>query len=101
MPAPFRVSYSAAMLAEVKRLFIRAREVGLDKEFLAALAKVHDALEQQPLDFGDPAFGLHFAKIRIRHEIVRPILVYWGVHEESSTVYLKSIELWPGLPEAS
>ena len=29
------------------------------------------------------------------HEIERPLVVYWGVHEDKPVVFLKALELWP------
>lgn len=99
MPPPFHVAYSGTIISQVKKLLAEAKDLGIDKAFRAALARIHHELRNRPLDFGDPSHNLPHAELHIRHEIVRPNFVHWGVHEKSSTVFVKSIELWPGLPQ--
>jgi hypothetical protein len=92
---PFRVIYSQAIIAKIHELHAQAKLLGIEKVFLAALRMIQDRLSQDPLDYGDPAYSLHHAKLKVRREVVRPLVVYWGVYEEKSLVFLKSVLLWP------
>jgi hypothetical protein len=95
MPPPYRVIYSKAMVARIKEIHSLAKEMGIESEFLGALKEFDSRLTQDPTEFGDPAFTLHGLDIQIRHQIIKPLVVYWGVRKEKSLVFLKTIEIWP------
>jgi hypothetical protein len=95
MPPPYRVVYSKAIVAKIKELHATAKELGMEETFMASLRAIDSRLTNDPTEFGDPVFTLHSADLRIRYQIVKPLVVYWGVNDKNSLVFLKSLELWP------
>ena len=95
MPPPFHIVYSKAIVAKIKELHVLAKEMDMEEIFLAALRVFDARLTQDPMEFGDPAFTLSLMDLKIYYRIVKPLVVYWGVNEKKSLVFMKTIELWP------
>jgi len=87
----FHVEASGKVLGELNAIRLRAKKAGKGQRFLAALRAIHDRLQKNPKEFGEPLFRLPALKIVVYVGIVNPLVVQYGVHEEKPLVLLRGI----------
>jgi hypothetical protein len=93
---PYRLSYSEAVRLRVVALQEAAVRSGCRAELAAALRTMLDKLVHEPLTWGDIQFEYHAAKLA-RYQRTGPlIIVLYGVHHASRTVYLQEVKPTPG-----
>jgi hypothetical protein len=82
------------MVAEQFRASLRhARETGRQSIALQAAKWIVEELERTPLEFGESRENYTGAKLQLRIGFARPFAVRFGVHVESKTVFIGSIDL--------
>ena len=60
------------------------------------VAAYRDAVEQlrkRPARFGEPLYRLPALRMEVRHAVLRPIAVQFGVCEDRPLVFIKSVTL--------
>src|SRR5262249_49385858 len=98
---PYKVGKYDGVTKQIRTLFDLATLAGIRESYLAALAKMIEHLENEPLEWGDPLYrktnpvGLVFAGLWGRSPVPSP------VHEPQHAVLIISIEPlfeWPVRP---
>src|SRR3954464_15583578 len=87
MPAEFKIVYSAVVKAKIKELHFKAIARGDVQAFPAALVAIDQDLRTRSRTFGEPLYNLH--NLQIRMGARRPVVVYWGVHDEEPVVFVR------------
>ena len=89
-PHFFKIIVSQFVSQQIKAQYARARFLGQGPQFRTILANLEKRLSQDPKEFGEPLFDL--ATMQIRHGIVLPIHVQYGVHVDRPFVFLRLIQ---------
>jgi hypothetical protein len=87
----FKVIISGRLKRVIEELHGQAAQLGLGREFLATLRKIHHNLETNPRTFGDPLFRLPSMKLLVYHAMVSRVAVDYGVHDENKLVIVRNI----------
>ena len=91
--ARYRVANSAMVGERFRACLLVARDTGRYSVALRAAQWIVEELERTPLEFGESRENYPGAKLQLRIGFARPLKVRFGVHEESKTVFIGSIEL--------
>jgi hypothetical protein len=92
-PGRYTVRCSGAIIASIHLIRRRAWDQGRGKAVTRALRKIIDQLENDPWNFGEPAYGLPSLRMQVRTAIVRPLAVDFGVCEDRTLVFIKGVKL--------
>jgi hypothetical protein len=84
-PAPYRVSYSERVRADLVNLAARARASGLGAPFLAAVEEIDQRLRIYP-QFGEPLGDLDFPPAQVWIGVVPPLVVRYLLDEQRRLV---------------
>jgi hypothetical protein len=68
-------------------------EAGKGKAFVAALRKIVEHLQVEPLVFGEPRYRLPTLQLLVRQGAVRPLVVSYAVHETQPLVFIRYFSL--------
>jgi hypothetical protein len=90
----FKVIYLKSVREKVQEGYLRFREKGLDEVFAKAAATIDKELRRDPRDFGDPCFTLTDLELDVFVRAVRPLLVYYGVHQNEPVVFVNQLEVF-------
>jgi hypothetical protein len=71
----------------------RAASLGIQPIALRAARWIMEELARTPLEFGESRENYPGAKLKLRIAFASPLVVNFGVHESSKTVFIRSIEL--------
>ena len=85
----FEVDMSDAIGHELRELQRSAARAGFGPEFNAALHAIVARLHHDPDEFGEPIYRLPALRMQLRHGVIRPISVHYGVCEERPQVFIK------------
>jgi hypothetical protein len=98
-PSGWRIDYldRAGLFARLRRWADEANTMGKVSEFLAALKYINEKVKTEPLEWGDPQHRAPSAGFVVCHGMHKLLHVYYAVHEESRTVWVKEIRPLPGL----
>jgi hypothetical protein len=88
-PLLFRIIVSQFVSQQIKAEYTHAKPLGQGSAFREILAKLEKRLSQKAKEFGEPRYEL--GAMQIRHGIVLPIHVEYGVHLERALVFLRRI----------
>jgi hypothetical protein len=91
----FRVHFSGVTKENVHQIQLQAWQEGRGQAFVSAFRAIGLRLMSAPLDFGEPLYRLPALRMQIRHAVVGPLLVYFGVCEDRPLVFIKEITLLP------
>lgn len=89
----YKVVVSGNIAQLIKQLHRAATEDDRGGEFIAALQLLNERLQIDPLSFGEPLYQLPNLKLLVCIQIVRPIAMDYGVHQELPLVFLKDVRL--------
>jgi hypothetical protein len=99
-PAPFsngrrryRIDLSGAVRDQLISCQQQATIEGPGAEFIVAMRQILNRLQISPANFGEAIFRLHSLRMTVRSAVVRPIFVDFGVWEDGSFVFIRSIKL--------
>jgi hypothetical protein len=91
----FEVHCSGLIARALKQLQKRAKEQGRGEQLLSAIRGIWRHLSTDPLHFGEALYRLPALQLQVRHGAVRPLLVYFAVHDERPLVFIKGVTLLP------
>jgi hypothetical protein len=89
----YRLSNSERVAEHFRDCLLRARNTGRYAVALRAARWIVEELERTPLEFGESRENYPGARLQLRIGFARPLKVSFGVHEESKTVFVGSIDL--------
>jgi hypothetical protein len=89
------VHCSGKMAKVIRDLQRQAAIEGRGDEFLVALRQIWRQLRRDPVRLGDPLYDMPAMRLRIRHGVIRPILIHFAVSDDESLVFIKGIKLPP------
>jgi hypothetical protein len=89
----YHVANSAMVGERFRACLLHARNTGRYTIALQAAKWIVEELERTPLEFGESRENYPGAKLQLRIGFARPLKVRFGVHEESKTVFIRTIEL--------
>ena len=92
-PGKYDVRMSVQIKGAVKEFHAQARAAGTNKHFLAALRKVIERLQKDPLVFGEPLYDLPALKLFVRQAVISPLVVIYGVHMEQALVFIRAFKV--------
>ncbi len=79
----------------LKQIQKHAKEQGRGESVLSAIRSIWHRLSLNPVEFGEPLYGLPALRLQVRHGAIGPLLVYFAVHENKPLVFIKGITLLP------
>lgn len=91
----FSVRISGAVAATLKKLQRQAWRERRGEAFLTAFQAISARLIPDPMGFGEPLYHLPALRLQVRHGIMRPLMVYFAVHEDEPLVFIKGVTLLP------
>jgi len=89
----YEVCCAATIAKTIKRLQGRANKQGRGKRFLQALRTIGRRLTYEPSELGEALYQLPALRMQVRHVVVAPLIVYFGVCEDRSLVFIKRVDL--------
>jgi hypothetical protein len=92
-PVPYEVAISDQIKATIKQLHAEAAQKGRGHTFLTALRTIHEHLQSDPRQFGDPLFHLASLKLLIYRAIIASVIVHYGVHDEKPIVIVRTVKV--------
>jgi hypothetical protein len=90
---PFHVDYLAPAKRDIEEVLAQASTRGRFDNAVSLLRTIHDRLRTNPRRFGEESNRLPHLNIVIRHAVMRPISIYFGVHESRPYVWVKHVML--------
>jgi len=88
-PKRFQVNISGARMEELDRMADLAKSEGKKDDFLRWLKELDFRLTHEPHEWGESREMLETRQLEIRFGTVGEITVWYGVHAETRTVYVK------------
>lgn len=88
-----RVDMAPAVLARLRELLLRAEARGDGPAALSAARTINRRLHTQPREFGEPLYRLAHLGLMLRVAAVRPLTVYFAVHDTEPLVLVQRFEL--------
>jgi hypothetical protein len=85
---PYEIVHSGAVTKALRQLCRQATQEGRAEAFLAALEQIEHRLGHTPNRFGEPLYRLPALRLQIRCAVIRPVSVYFGVHEDRQLVFI-------------
>lgn len=92
----YKVAYSGVVFDRIKALSEVAVRIGLGREFAAALRAIMTHLRKDPDEWGDPLYDLHTIGLTCCYGRHWMLIVDYGIHEPSRTVYIHNVRPYPG-----
>jgi hypothetical protein len=89
----YEVKLSNKIKETIKELHQRLAHQGKGQRFLDSLRAIHNRLQQDPTNFGEPLYQLPALRLLVYQVVASGIVVYYGVHEEKPLVFLKGVQL--------
>jgi hypothetical protein len=84
------------LFARLRRWADEATTLGRRNEFIASLKVINEKVTTEPLEWGDPQYRARSAGFVMCHGLYLLLHVYYAVHEETRTVWIKEILPLPG-----
>lgn len=88
---PYRIEMSGLVRSQFEALARASGRAGRAGEVSRATRQIIQLLSVTPLGVGDPMYRLRRARLRIRHLIVFPLYVEYGVHESEPVVHIRGV----------
>jgi len=90
---PYRVVSSDLFRQQVLASLADAVQAGTAQEFRTALRRIWDRLRSDPWNFGEAKYRLPALKLQVRQGAIRPVIVYYAVHEDWSIVFVRGFRV--------
>lgn len=87
---PYHLSLTSAATTDLRRLFNKAKTLGIAADVLAVARRIDERLRCDPLEAGEPLYHLGPPAIAIRILPMRPLAAEYGVMEEHRAVCIRS-----------
>lgn len=94
----FQVVYSQRLHERLRALGEQAFRLGVGLEYVDVLRTIHDKLESEPLDWGDPQYRLHVLDVLVCNRVYGLLQVSYGVDERNRLVFVREIRGHPSSP---
>jgi hypothetical protein len=92
--APYRVLGAELVVNTLRGLKRLADVAGEGNQFLSSAKRIVDRLATDPLDFGEPRFGLPNLQLQVRIGGFGNLAVQYAVDEERRIVYILKFMLY-------
>jgi hypothetical protein len=89
----YEVFCSGVVAQSIRNVHEQADREGRGDAMLDAFREAVRQLKKRPLQFGEPLYRLPVLRMRIRHALIRPIAIQFGVCEDRPLIFIKSITL--------
>jgi hypothetical protein len=83
------------VLSDLESLIANARLTGSHGQIISAARRALEILGIAPLDFGEDRGELPNLKLALRIAFMPPLVVRFGVNDESRMVWIQSIRMLP------
>jgi hypothetical protein len=90
---PWEVHCSAAIAKAFRTAQSKAEQLGIGAEALSAIKTIRKRLTFDPQEFGEPLYRLPALQMDLRHAIVLPLAVDYGVCEDRLVVFVRGAKL--------
>jgi len=91
----YEVHLSGKLARAIRDVQEQASIEGRGEDVLNAFRAIVNKLETDPNDFGEPLYRLPALRMQIRHGVILPLFVDYGVCEDRPLVFLRRITLLP------
>jgi hypothetical protein len=71
----------------------QAKAEGRLTEFRRGIQTIHNQLTDHAREFGELLYHHRHAMLAVRLAVIRPVVVYWGVHHFQEIVFVKDLYL--------
>ncbi len=95
-PLVYKVIVSGKIAQDLDVLRTRAKEGGVESDYLLALETAGNRLRQDPWNFGELIMRLPHFKLQIHVRVVHPLLIEFAIDEDKPLVYIKRVDLVSG-----
>lgn len=95
---PFEFDMSGALRERVRRMLVRATELGVGQPIALALRAIMDAVTNRPREWGDPVRHFQHSQLTYYHGHHANFLAEYSVHDRVPMVFLINIVPLPGSP---
>ena len=92
-PLRYNVHISGQTQSALQQLHLQARAAGRSKRFLAAVQQIIERLQNEPLNLGEPLYGLPALQLLVCQAVVDFVVVDYAVHEERPLVFIRGFKL--------
>lgn len=92
-PGPYRVVMSEDLRQRFLAELAKALHADTAPVFRAAFRRIGERLRSDPLTFGEPKFRLPALKLQVRQGAVKPIIIYYAVHDEQPLVFIRGFKV--------
>ena|SRR5947207_3200954 len=89
------VHLSGKLAQEIHAIQQQASIEGRGEAVLTAFRQIVEKLEKDPTDFGEPLYRLPALRMQIRHGVILPLFIDYGVCEDRPLVFLRRMTLLP------
>ena len=96
----YEVSHVSAVVEQIRELTKKARQAGIQSEFVGAIEAIMEELKMRPLKWGDPEYHPKKPGSCVCHGIRDPLFVQYAVYEPERKVLLLKIKPLPSSPLA-
>lgn len=94
-PARYVISNSQAVTERFRDILREAVADGRGSETLVAMRQIFHRLAFVPLDVGEERETLEHLSLPMRIDFQGPLIVRYGVHEDSRTVFIEAVRYAP------
>lgn len=95
---PFEFDASGVLKERIRRMLLRAADIGLGEQISDAVAEILTNLIEKPREWGDPIANLRHAKFVVYHGRHENFLAVYGVHDRIPMVFLFDLIVLPDNP---
>ena len=95
MSDEFEVVYLKNVRMSMVEILKRGRTSGMEREVFDAAQLIDTQLRANPREFGDPLATLVGLKLDLFSRGVKPLIVFYGVHQVERLVFVNKIRVVP------
>ncbi len=90
-PYIFRLGTTGPAETELLDIVSRAISAGVGPTVIQAMREVRERLRINPREFGEPMYRLRAMRMLMRHAIVNPLYIEFGVHDDEPVVVIRRV----------
>lgn len=91
MADEFKVVYFKIVKEKTQQAYRRFRQRGREESFFEGCGDYRPGVVHGPARLGDPWFTYHELKLDVFVRAVKPLVVYYGVHQTEPVVFVHSL----------
>jgi hypothetical protein len=88
---PYAIAASTGTMEVIRRLYNRARDLGVLDRFSRSMEDIYEALRTRPNKWGDPIANLRGLRMTQYRRVYDELRVVYGVHLDHPVVWLASV----------